>query len=172
MKECINKLETKTLVWTIFLLFRYSDNQRPQDAINLMLFHWGVHAWVVYSLVAILMEFVAYRRGLPMTISSCFHPLIGNRIFGWIGEMINILSIIVTMFGVCTSLGLWVITINSGINRINRDIEENSTNQIIIIWAITAIATISVIKGLKDGIRRRSLFLYGHDAHDVRLVLW
>ena len=139
-----------------FLFLRYSDNQRAQDAINITLFHWGVHAWVVYSLVGILMGLVAYRQGLPMTIRSCFHPLIGERIYGWIGDVIDILSVIVTMFGVCTSLGLGVITLNSGINRMNSDIEENSTNQIIIIWVITVIATISVVSGLKVGIRRLS----------------
>ena len=135
---------------------RYSDNQRGQDAINITLFHWGVHAWVVYSLVGILMGLASYRQGLPMTIRSCFYPLIGDRIYGWIGDVIDILSVIVTMFGVCTSLGLGVITLNSGINRMNSDIEENSTNQIIIIWIITAIATISVVSGLKVGIRRLS----------------
>jgi choline-glycine betaine transporter len=61
----------------------------------------------------------------------------GDRIYGWIGDVIDILSVIVTMFGVCTSLGLGVITLNSGINRMNCDIAENSTNQIIIIWIIT-----------------------------------
>ncbi len=138
------------------IFLRYSDNQRAQDAINITLFHWGVHAWVVYSLVGILIGLVGYRQGLPMTIRSCFHPLIGERIYGWIGDAIDILSVIVTMFGVCTSLGLGVITLNSGINRMNSDIEENSTNQIIIIWVVTAIATISVISGLKVGIRRLS----------------
>ena len=140
-----------------FCIFvRHTDNQRAQDAINVTLFHWGVHAWVVYSLVGILMGLVSYRQGLPMTIRSCFHPLMGDRIYGWIGDVIDILSVIVTMFGVCTSLGLGVITLNSGINRMNSDIAENSTNQIIIIWIITVIATISVISGLKVGIRRLS----------------
>ncbi|XP_028401735.1 uncharacterized protein LOC114524762 [Dendronephthya gigantea] len=135
---------------------RYTDNQRAQDAINITLFHWGAHAWVVYSLVGVLMGLVSYRQGLPMTIRSCFHPLIGDMIYGWVGDVIDILSVIVTMFGVCTSLGLGVITLNSGINRLNSDIDESTDNQIIIIWLITVVATISVISGLRVGIRRLS----------------
>ena len=111
---------------------------------------------MVYSIVGILMGLVAYRLDHPLTIRSCFHPLLGDRIYGTIGDIIDILSVVVTMFGVCTSLGLGVVTINSGVNRINSDIDENSTNQIIIIWAITAIATISVVSGVKVGIRRLS----------------
>ena len=154
------------------LSFRYSDNQRAQDAINITLFHWGVHAWVVYSIVGILMGLVAYRQGLPMTIRSCFHPLLGDRIFGWMGEVIDTLSVIVTMFGVCTSLGLGVVTINSGLNRMNSDIEENSTNQIIIIWAITFIATISVISGIKVGIRRLSEICFAMGMMLMMFVLF
>ena len=132
---------------------RYSDNQRAQDAINLTLFHWGIHGWIVYAVVGLLMAFVAYRKGLPMTIRSCFYPLIGDRMYGWMGDLIDSLSVIATMFGVCTSLGIGVVTINSALNRVNSDIEENTNNQIICIWVITAIATISVISGLKIGIK-------------------
>ena len=60
------------------MTFRYSDNQRAQDAINLTLFHWGVHGWIVYAVVGLLLAFVAFRKGLPMTIRSCFYPLIGE----------------------------------------------------------------------------------------------
>ncbi|XP_028409336.1 uncharacterized protein LOC114531936 isoform X2 [Dendronephthya gigantea] len=131
----------------------YSDNQRAQDAVNVTLFHWGIHGWIVYAVVGLLMAFIAYRKGLPMTIRSCFHPLLGDRIYGWMGDLIDSLSVIATMFGVCTSLGIGVITINSALNRIDPDIEENTDNQIICIWAITAMATVSVVTGLKVGIK-------------------
>lgn len=120
---------------------------------NVSFFHWGIHGWIVYVVVGLIMAFVAYRKGLPMTIRSCFYPLIGDRIFGWMGDVIDSLSVIATMFGVCTSLGIGVITINSALHRINSDIEESTDNQIICIWVITAIATISVVSGLKIGIR-------------------
>lgn len=135
---------------------RYTDNQLAQDAMNLTFFHWGVHGWIVYVVVGLLLAFVCYRQGLPMTVRSCFYPLIGDKIYGWMGDVIDILSICGTMFGVCTSLGLGAIQLNAGIQRLNSDIEMSSTNQIIIIWCVTACATVSVITGLKLGIRRLS----------------
>ena len=87
---------------------------------------------------------------------SCFYPLLGNKAFGTAGDLIDILSIICTLFGVCTSLGLGVLQVVSGLRRINEQIEESLRNYIIAIWVITAIATTSVVSGLKLGIRRLS----------------
>ena len=139
-----------------FFLFRYTDNQQAQDAMNLTFFHWGIHGWIVYVVVGLLLAFVCYRQGLPMTIRSCFYPLIGDKVYGWMGDVIDIVSVVGTMFGVCTSLGLGAMQLNTGINRINKDIALSTTNQIIIIWCVTACATVSVITGLKLGIRRLS----------------
>lgn len=135
---------------------RYNDNQRAQDAMNVTLFHWGVHAWIVYVIVGLLLAFIGYRKGLPMTIRSCFYPLIGDKIFGWMGDAVDILSVCCTMFGVCTSLGIGCIQMNTGFNRVFKKIEFSITNQIIIIWCVTACATASVVSGLKVGIRRLS----------------
>ncbi|KAJ7373553.1 hypothetical protein OS493_011155 [Desmophyllum pertusum] len=135
---------------------RYSDNQRAQDAMNVTFFHWGIHGWIVYVLVGLLLGFLSYRKGLPMTMRSCFYPLLGDRIYGWMGDFIDILSIVCNMFGVCTSLGLGVIQLNAGFKRLNRNIEFSTTNQIITIWGVTVLATGSVISGLKLGIRRLS----------------
>ena len=92
---------------------------------------------------------------------TCFYPILGDLIYGLIGDMIDTLCIICTLFGVCTSLGLGVMQLNNGIHRINSDIGENTDNQIIIIWCVTALATISVISGLKVGIRRLSEICFG-----------
>lgn len=81
---------------------------------NLTFFHWGIHGWIVYVVVGLLMAFVCYRQGLPMTIRSCFYPIIGDKIYGWMGDVIDVLSICGTMFGVCTSLGLGAIQLNAG----------------------------------------------------------
>ena len=81
---------------------------------NLTFFHWGVHGWIVYVVVGLLLAFVCYRWGLPMTVRSCFYPLIGDKIYGWMGDIIDVLSICGTMFGVCTSLGLGAIQLNTG----------------------------------------------------------
>ena len=123
---------------------------------NLAFFHWGIHGWIVYVVVGLLLAFLSYRKGLPMTMRSCFYPLLGNGIFGWVGDFIDILSVVCTMFGVCTSLGLGAIQLNAGFRRLNKSITFSTTNQIITIWGVTACATLSVISGLKLGIRRLS----------------
>ncbi len=97
---------------------------------------------------------------LPMTIRSCFYPILGDRIFGFMGDCIDILSVVATMFGVCTSLGLGVLQLNAGLYRLNNDIPISTTTQIITIWCITAVATMSVVSGLKIGIRRLSEFCF------------
>ena len=98
-----------------------------------------------------------------MTMRSCFHPILGDMIYGTLGDMVDVTSVVCTMFGVCTSLGIGAIQINSALGRIAHQlggrkdlIEKSITNQIIIIWSVTAIATASVVSGLKIGIRRLS----------------
>ena len=91
-----------------------------------------------------------------MTVRSCFYPLIGDKIFGWMGDAVDIFSVVCTMFGVCTSLGIGTMQINNGFRRLHKGIEFSRTNQIIIIWCVTACATASVVSGLKIGIRRLS----------------
>ena len=110
----------------------------------------------MYVVVGILLAFVGYRKGLPMTIRSCFYPLLGDKIFGWMGDAIDILSVCCTMFGVCTSLGVGVMQMNTGFQRIFKKFEYSVKNQIILIWCVTACATASVVSGLKVGIRRLS----------------
>ena len=140
------------------------DNTLAQIAINITLYHWGIHGWIVYSLVGLLLALLAYREDLPMTMKSCFYPLIGDRIFGWMGDLIDVISIITTLFGVCTSLGLGTRQLNTGLTLVNDSIPDNDiTIQVIIIWCITAVATVSTVSGVGMGIRRLSevCFLVG-----------
>ena len=90
----------------------------------------GIHGWVVYVVVGLLLGFVSFRKGMPMTMKSCFYPLIGDKIYSWPGDVIDILSVITTLFGVCTSLGLGVVQVNAGMNYINPNIEKSVTNQV------------------------------------------
>ena len=103
------------------------DNTLAQIAINITLYHWGIHGWIVYSLVGLLLALLAYREHLPMTMKSCFYPLIGDRVFGWMGDLIDIISIITTLFGVCTSLGLGTRQLNVGLTLLNPDILPDDT---------------------------------------------
>merc|ERR1719244_750375 len=136
------------------------DNVVAQEAINITLYHWGLHGWVVYTIVGLLLAIMSHRAGLPLTIKSCFYPLIGDKVFGWPGDLMDILSVIATLFGVCTSLGLGTIQINQGLNLISEDVPVSTQSQIIIIWSITVVATASVLTGVKYGIRRLSEFCF------------
>ncbi|XP_048575810.1 glycine betaine transporter 1-like [Nematostella vectensis] len=144
------------MIWGNRYQGRYSDNQRAQDAINVTLFHWGIHGWIVYTMIGLLLGFLSYRYNMPMTMRTCFYPLLGDKIYGTFGDLIDILSVVCTMFGVCTSLGAGAIQLNDGLNRLNSDIPKSATSQVAIIWVITAVATASVISGIKIGIRRLS----------------
>lgn len=139
---------------------------------NITFFHWGIHGWIVYVVVGLLLGFLSYRKDLPMTMRSCFYPLLGDRIYGWMGDFIDTLSVVCTMFGVCTSLGLGAIQLNAGFQRLNRDIAFSITNQIITIWGVTACATLSVISGLKLGIRRLSELCFGIGMILMLIVLF
>ena len=83
-------------------------------------FHWGVHGWIPYVVVGALLGLMSHRRGLPLAMRSCFYPLWGSGICGWRGDVVDVLSIACTLFGVCTSLGLGVRQLNKGLVRLDR----------------------------------------------------
>ena len=126
----------------------------------------------MYVVVGLLLAFVGYRQGLPMTMRSCMYPLIGDKIYGWMGDAIDIISVVCTMFGVCTSLGLGVMQLNAGVHRLESSVEVSTLNQIIIIWCVTACATVSVITGLKLGIRRLSETCFALGVFIMMLVFF
>ena len=135
-----------------------------QAAVNLTLYHWGLHGWVVYTTLGLLLALMAHKTGLPLTMKSCFYPLVGDQIFGWPGDLVDCVSIIATLTGVCTTLGLGTMQINEALHILASDIPSQNTHvQVVIIWSITAIATASVLSGIQYGIRRISeiTFVFG-----------
>ncbi len=132
-----------------------STVEAAREAMRITLFHWGVHAWAIYAVVAISLAYFAYRHNLPLTIRSAFYPLIGERIHGGIGHAIDTFAVLGTIFGVATSLGIGVTQIGAGLNYLF-GIESTVTLQVSLIAVITAIATLSVGLGLDTGIRRIS----------------
>ncbi len=128
-----------------------------REAMRLTFFHWGIHAWAIYIVVGLSLAYFSFRKGLPLAIRSAFHPLLGDRIHGPIGNTIDTFAIFGTMFGVATSLGLGVMQVNAGLSYL-APIEISTTVQILLIAGITAIATVSVVLGLDRGIRRLSNF--------------
>lgn len=126
-----------------------------RQAMRITFFHWGIHAWAVYAVVALSLAYFAYRHDLPLRIRSCLYPLIGERIHGPLGHAVDTFAVLGTIFGLATSLGLGVIQINSGLNYL-LGVEVSVTTQIVLIIVISLIATASVVTGLEKGVRRLS----------------
>ena len=133
-----------------------STIEAARQAMKITFFHWGVHAWAIYAVVALSLAYFAFRQDLPLTIRSSLYPLIGERIHGPIGHAVDIFAVLGTIFGVATSLGFGVIQIGSGLEYLF-GMPNTLTNQVILIAVITAIATLSVYLGLDAGIRRLSV---------------
>ncbi len=123
-----------------------------REALRITFFHWGLHAWSIYAIVALILAFFSYRHGLPLTLRSALYPIIGDRIYGWMGHAVDIFAVIGTVLGVATSLGYGVLQVNAGLNHLF-GLPVSATMQVILIVVITALATLSVVSGLDKGIR-------------------
>lgn len=126
--------------------------EAAREAMKLTFFHWGLHAWAIYAMVALILGFFSYRHGLPLTLRSALYPLIGERIYGPIGHAVDVFAVISTILGIATSLGYGVLQINGGFNYLF-DLPIGTTIQVILIVSITALATLSVATGLDKGIK-------------------
>jgi choline/carnitine/betaine transport len=118
-------------------------------------YHWGVHPWAIYGLVALALSFFAYNRGLPLTFRSVFYPLLRERIYGPWGDAIDVLTVLATLAGLATSLGFGVGQAAAGLNYLF-DWPAGTGFQVLLIAAITGLATLSVVAGLDGGVKRLS----------------
>jgi BCCT family betaine/carnitine transporter len=119
------------------------------------IYHWALHPWAIYAMLALGLALFSFNKGLPLTIRSVFYPLLGDAVWGWPGHIIDILAVLATLFGLATSLGLGASQAASGLNYLF-DIPMGETTQVLLVLGITAIATISVLAGLETGVRRLS----------------
>ncbi|MED1781393.1 BCCT family transporter [Brevibacillus fortis] len=126
--------------------------EAAQTALRYAFFHWGLHPWGIYALIALALAYFQFRKGAKGLISSTFGPLLGERIHGPIGKGIDILAIIATAFGVATSLGLGTLQINGGLSHLF-GLPSNTTVQIVIISIITVLFLLSATTGLDRGIK-------------------
>ena len=124
-----------------------------QQSMRVTFFHWGLHAWAIYTLVGLSLAYFAYRHQLPLKIRSALYPLIGKKIYGPIGDGVDTFATIGTVFGVATTLGFGVTQINSGLNYLF-GIEQAPSTQVILIIVVSAMAATSVFFGLDKGIKR------------------
>ncbi len=131
------------------------SDESASMAMQLTFFHWGLHAWSVYCIVALAIGYFSYRKGLPFSVRSVLHPLIGDRIYGPIGNIVDILVIVITTFGISQTLAIGVLQINAGLHKVF-GVEVGVTTQFIIMIALSSLATFSVVRGIGTGMRRLS----------------
>lgn len=128
-----------------------------RDAMGVTFLHWGLHAWAIYAIVALALAFFAFNRDLPLSFRSVFYPILGDRINGWIGDVIDILAVLATLFGLATSLGLGAAQAGAGMEYVF-GLENTTTLQVIIIVGVTAVAVVSVVLGIDKGVKVLSEF--------------
>ncbi|OOE51523.1 BCCT transporter [Salinivibrio kushneri] len=119
------------------------------------IFHWGLHPWAIYAVLALGLALFAYNKGLPLTIRSVFYPLFGERVWGWTGHVIDVLAIVATLFGLATSLGIGASQASGGLHYLF-DTPLGATTEVILVVLITAMAIFSVVAGVDKGVKRLS----------------
>ncbi|MEW5927423.1 MAG: BCCT family transporter [Gemmatimonadota bacterium] len=121
-------------------------------ALRYSFFHWGLHAWSIYTVIALSIAYFSFRKGYSGLISSTFRPLLGERVNGPVGKAIDILAIIATVFGVATSLGLGTLQINGGAAHL-AGVPISTGTQLGIIAVVTVLYMLSALTGLDRGIK-------------------
>ncbi|WP_297614386.1 BCCT family transporter [Nocardia sp.] len=143
-------------------LFHYDDPrpgvgsspaQRADSAMVQTFLHWGIHPWAIYVVVGLALAYSMHRKGHPVSIRWSLESLLGDRIRGWAGDVIDIVAVIGTVFGVATSLGLGILQISAGLNYQGWLHEPGKGLQVVLIIVVTALATISVVTGVDKGIK-------------------
>ncbi|WP_027962209.1 BCCT family transporter [Halomonas halodenitrificans] len=119
------------------------------------IFHWGLHPWGAYAIVGLSLAIFAFNKGLPLTMRSIFYPILGERIWGWPGHLIDILAVFATLFGLATSLGLGATQASAGLNYLF-GVPDNNVTLVLLILGITIVALGSIMLGVDKGVQRLS----------------
>ncbi len=115
--------------------------------------HWGLHAWAIYAVVGLAMAYAIHRRGFPISIRWTLEPLLGSKVKGWLGDTIDVIAVVGTLFGIATSLGLGVKQISAGLSHMGVVGEVNNTLLVVLIIIITLFALVSAVSGVGKGIK-------------------
>ena len=126
-------------------------------AMGAALYHWGLHPWAIFAVVALSLAFFSFNKGLPLVTRSIFYPLFGEYCWRWPGHIIDVVAVFATIFGLATSLGLGAKQATGGLHSVF-GVDNGLTTQLLLIAVITAIAIISVMRGLNRGVRVLSNF--------------
>jgi betaine/carnitine transporter, BCCT family len=116
------------------------------------IFHWGLHPWAIYAVVALALALFSYNKGLPLTLRSAFYPIFGEKVWGWPGHVIDILAVLATVFGLATSIGIGAQQASAGLDFLF-GLGSTNTVLIVLIIVITAIAIVSILRGLDGGVK-------------------
>ncbi|WP_029616973.1 BCCT family transporter [Pseudorhizobium marinum] len=119
------------------------------------IFHWSLHPWAIYAVVALSLALFAYNKGLPLTLRSIFYPIFGERVWGWPGHIIDILAVFATIFGLSTSLGIGAQQAGAGLNFLF-GLPASLGMIVFLVIIITGIAIASVVAGMDKGVKRLS----------------
>src|SRR5690606_32691174 len=119
------------------------------------IFHWGLHPWAIYAIVAVSLAIFSFNKGLPLSVRSIFYPLLGERIWGWPGHVIDVLAVFATMFGLVTSLGLGAQQASAGMEHLF-GIPNGNLTMVLLIISITIVALWSVMAGVDKGVQQLS----------------
>lgn len=130
-----------------------TETQLADQAMAQTFLHWGLHPWAVYVIVGLSLAYAIHRKGRPVSLRWALEPIFGDRVKGWIGDVVDVLAIVGTLFGVATSLGLGVTQVATGLSEMGVIDEPTNTFMVILIAVITGIATISVVSGVGKGIQ-------------------
>ncbi|MFY0992568.1 BCCT family transporter [Halomonas sp. C05BenzN] len=119
------------------------------------IFHWGLHPWGAYAIVGLSLAIFAFNKGLPLTMRSIFYPILGERVWGWPGHVIDILAVFATLFGLTTSLGIGATQAAGGLNYLF-GIPSGDATLVLLILGITLVALGSIMLGVDKGVQRLS----------------
>ena len=126
---------------------------KQQEALLHTLFHWGIHAWAVYGTIALALAYFGFRYKLPLELRSCFYPLLKERINGKLGDLIDIMALLATLFGIITTLGFGASQLGAGLHQLGWISENSFSLQIVVIAVVMSLATFSAISGVGKGVK-------------------
>lgn len=127
--------------------------QKQQEALLHTVFHWGVHAWAVYGTIALALAYFGFRYKLPLALRSCFYPLLKERINGKLGDLIDIMALLATLFGIITTLGFGASQLGAGLHQLGWISENSFSLQVVVIAVVMSLAIFSAISGVGKGVK-------------------
>lgn len=127
--------------------------EQARTAMNVTFLHWGLHAWAIYVVVGLAVGYSVHRRGNPISLRWALEPLLGKWVKGFVGDVIDVIAVLGTVFGVATSLGFGVSQVSAGMGYLDWITDPGAWLKIVLIIVITSIAVVSVVTGVDKGIK-------------------